>query len=131
MTLACREGVGSGVLGWCGSGFGRFAGTGFAGGFWQAELFEFVCCPAVAQGCGVGGGVVAFGGVELGAEVGDGLAFGDEVADALDAFVEQVAGALGGGVGVEVVCHGQKPSGPPGAGCTVGVSEAQRSKLYT
>ena len=51
-------------------------------------MFEFVCCPAVAQGCGVGGVVVAFGGVELRAEVGDGLAFGDEFAYGVDAFVE-------------------------------------------
>ena len=58
------------------------------------------------------------------AEVGDGLALRDQIAHGLDAFVEQVAGALGGGVGVEIVCHAPKRSGPPGAGCTVGVSEA-------
>ena len=100
-------------------GFGRFAGPRFPGGFGQAEGLEFVCCPAVSQGRGVGGGVVAFGGVELGAQVGDGLAFGHEQPHALDAFVEKLAGAGLGGVGVNVVCHALKPSGKSRGGCTV------------
>ena len=79
----------------------------------------------------VGGCVVAFGGVELCAQVGDGLARGDQGAHAGDAFVEELSGAGFGGVGVEVVCHARKPSGTPRAGCTVGANRRVSGASYT